>query len=184
MNKHGWFKLPGRIGDRTVKSQVKGLGVVDFAGKTVLDCGCAEAQISKYALIRGAKSVLGLEITKEFVEEARRQCEGLKTIFFHFDLNNFNADEFGMFDTVLLLSIVHKLKEPLWFLEEVINSAKDIIVIRLPDRVLNDWRSPHIKQDIPEFMAKLGFDLIAEPKTCIEPVSKKQEYMCVLKRRV
>lgn len=176
----GWFKIDGvQNGDRTVDEQLQGLEQIDFAGKTVLDLGCAEGLISRHALTHGAACAHGLEIIGEHVEEARRQCAafGDRARFWVGDMAfQWPGEWLPHYDVVLLLSSLHKLKHPLNALDRVAQIA-DTLVIRLPHRVLHDVRSAPLRQDIPNYLAE-RFVLTDEPKTC------RGEWMGVFVREI
>ncbi len=181
-----WFTMPGRRGDRTVKEQVKGLGAVDCQDKTVLDLGCAEGAISLHALNCGAAVVHGVERNDEYIEAGYTVCRGRNAIFWQMDLAEFHHKHptsglLPRYDIVLLLSIIHKLADPLTFLDYCA-TLTDELVIRLPDRFLCDPRSLPIAADIPRHLRK-RFDLVQEPKTCINPTNGRREWMGVFKRK-
>ncbi len=174
----GWFRIAGlQDGDRTLEQQILGLESYDFADKMVLDLGCAEGLISRYVLERGAKLVHGCEIIDAHLKVATRLCEGLPAQFWRMDLRDFaywhqksmrqsKKPLLARYDVVLLLSIIHKLREPLAFLDYAA-SLSDQLIIRLPGRVLNDERSGYLNCNIPKHLAN-RFELIAEPKTCLQ----------------
>lgn len=183
----GWFIIPNiQDGDRTVDEQILGLEGYDFKGKTVLDLGSAEGLISAYALMQGAKLVHGCEIIAAHLKVATRMMEGHAAQFWVMNLNSFedlhkkslrkgSPPMLRRYDVVLLLSIVHKIKEPLPFLEYAA-SLTDSLIIRLPEAILCDQRSGFVSTDVPEFLAP-AFDLTAEPKTA------KEEWMGIFERR-
>lgn len=181
-----WFKIAGRDGYRSVKSQVKGLGAVDFSGKTVLDLGCAEGAISLHALDCGAKVVHGVERHDEYIEAAYVVCRGRNAVFWNMDLAEFHTKHpasglMPRYDVILLLSVIHKLADPLTFLDYCA-TLSDMLIIRLPNRVLADPRSAPLEVDIQKHLAD-RFRLVREPKTCIEPVTDKREWMGMFERK-
>ena len=164
--KVGWFNTPGRIGDRDLAKQMEGLAKLfaEVPGKTVLDAGCAEGLISIELAKAGAKSCLGLEVVAGHVEvgtelasAAHLPCEFL--------VSNLNEDDITMmdlkFDVVLMLAVLHKLKQPAKVCKDLAGLCKDLCVIRLPPSGLKivDARSENVLQDIGKVMDEAGFDL-------------------------
>lgn len=169
LTKKGWFIIPDiQTGDRTVDEQAIGLEGFDFAGKTVLDLGCAEGLISAYALMEGATLVHGCEIINDHLRVARRLMAGKNAKFFEMDLNNFKQSHknnvsqmLPRYDVVLMLAIAHKLKDPATFIKYAATLA-DSLIIRLPARILSDKRSGFKPIDVPALLAP-SFELVAEP---------------------
>jgi SAM-dependent methyltransferase len=172
----GWFKLRGvQDGDRTVTEQLTGLGAVcrHAFGKTVLDLGCAEGLIGLHMLNRcGASMVHGLSIVKTEIAAARELAKSAlgPAKFFHADLNGFakiaSANPpllLAKYDVVLLLSILHKLKNPEDILNRVLKYAAGTVAIRLPRPVIIDVRSGNRRFDVRAHMQKTHA-LIEEPQ--------------------
>lgn len=172
-------------GDRTVDEQALGLEDYDFTGKTVLDLGCAEGLISAYALMEGAKLVHGCEIIGAHLKVATSLMKGRKAQFWTMNLNSFedlhrkslsegSPPMLPRYDVVLMLSIIHKLTDPLAFLQYA-STLSDSLIIRLPSAVLNDERSGFKRINIPANLPM--FDLVSEPKTC------RREWIGIFQRR-
>lgn len=164
----GWFVIPGvQMGDRTLEQQLQGLGpfMAGVQGKTVLDLGCAEGLVLRHLVAQcGAKSGTGVEIVPEHVEEARRQCEGLPIGFHCHDLNDTAwVKDFEHPDVVLMLAILHKLRNPKALLKVVTRVLRpECIVLRTagstPGFVL-DARSGMIHFDVLGYMGVAGYHL-------------------------
>ena len=125
MNYHSIPELEisgGRDNEKRIKELH--LDEIDFKGKTVLDIGCSEGFFCRYAMDRGAKRVLGLDLpgvvkpTEEltyFLGYNNIDYQGL-------DLKTESIQE--RFDIVLFLSMVHHVGLPDW----VIESARELFV--------------------------------------------------------
>lgn len=182
----GWFKIPGvQDGDRTVAEQLLGLETIAsrFRGRHVLDLGCGEGLIGRHAVDAwGATLVHGVTAIQYEIDEAMRQCARRPMRFFRADLR----DELAMLErrlqgsyhVVLMLSILHKQRDPLQCLEWATAQATELVVIRLPAPVLVDARSGSVPYAVRDWMNE-RFTLLGEPVTCIEPVSRKPEWMGV-----
>lgn len=189
VTRHGWFVIPGRqTGIRTFESQVRGLDSIDFRNKTVLDVGCAEGLISQYALEQGACQVRGFDAVESHVFIARGLCDPTRSLFWVLDAafmpykHVLLPGALHRYDVSLLLSVVHKLKDPVRLLDFVANLTTDLLVIRLPARILADQRSAPLVLDVPAYLSG-RFDLIAEPETSTEPVSGRPEWLGIFKRK-
>ncbi len=66
---------------------------IDFTGKSVLDCGCNLGVLGYLALQQGAKSVVGIDTNREYIEQARSvfpeiifRCERVEDIYGSYDI--------------------------------------------------------------------------------------------------
>ena len=166
----GWFSTRGRPGDRTLADQVKGLDQL-FANvhdKTVLDVGCAEGLISMELVRAGARLVHGVEIVPEHIYVARRESEtspelDQRTVFEIADANVWTPPH--DFDIVIMLALLHKLKNPSAACERFARAAKEGVVLRLPPGpapMVQDDRSGNKIFDIPLVLRDCGFELVSE----------------------
>jgi SAM-dependent methyltransferase len=131
----GWFKLPGQDGFRSVADQLRGLqpALDQVKGKTVLDLGCAEGAISREFARAGAANVVGVEIVAEQLAVAAELCHGLPCWFECQDLNKLEGAWMNArYDVLLLLAVIHKMREPAHWLSLVADFARELIVIRMP----------------------------------------------------
>jgi len=163
LNKKGWFIAGGRDGDRTLEQQLTGLTPLfeSVAGKTVLDAGCAEGLIAIELARYGAKACVGLEVVEGHVEVARELAAGLPCEFHQANLNDFDVGQLGEFDVVLMLAILHKLRDPSKVCTALAAVARELCVIRLPPTgpVIKDPRSFWTLHDIITVMQSAGFYL-------------------------
>jgi SAM-dependent methyltransferase len=130
----GWFAIPGvQKGDRTLAEQLKGLGPLldEVDHKRVLDLGCAEGLILREVMMRGAAEGCGVEFNPEIYEEAVRQLAPYAASVYCLDLNDPLALPIEP-DVVLLLAILHKLRNPEQLIAAVIAQAPQLIVVRFP----------------------------------------------------
>jgi len=157
----GWFETPGRPGDRTLESQLIGLAPLfdGIAGKTVLDVGCAEGLIAMECCRRGASSALGVEMVAAHVEVGRSMLDGSCELVVG-DANICRPDR--NYDVVLLLAILHKLRNPSAACKRYAKACSDLCVIRFPAsslhrQVIVDHRSGGEPYDIGGVMRRQGF---------------------------
>jgi len=153
-------------GDRTIEQQLMGLDRLwrEILGKTVLDVGCAEGEISLECAKRGAKQVVGIEIRRDAVTAAQVARNAIDVppdvTFMCGDAQVYVP--FGEWDIVLLLAVLHKLKDPSAACRRLVAAARDLVVIRLPPAtasVIVDERSGNEPHDIGWVMADSGFEL-------------------------
>lgn len=163
-----WFSSPGQPGDRSLREQMMGLDRLfrEVEGKTVLDVGCAEGLLSIELLKSGAERVTGVEIRRDAILEAAHLFASdviASTKTAHFvvdDANDYQPK--ADYDIVLMLAVLHKLKDPSTVCARMAAAAMDLVVIRLPPvhaPVINDFRSGHVLHDIGAVMVASGFRL-------------------------
>lgn len=165
--KEGWFTTPGRPGDRTLEEQMAGLGPLwpRVYGGTVLDVGCAEGLISMEAIRRGARYVRGVEIVPGHVHIARRMAESLPRGSITFQVGDANTyvPPCASYDVVLLLAILHKLRDPVAACKRYAAAATTLCVIRLPPDgapIIRDVRTKFQPFDIGAAMEQEGWKLV------------------------
>ena len=116
MNYHDIPEL-GIIGGRNNRKRIKDMHLdqIDFKGKTVLDIGCAEGFFSRYAMDRGAKSVLGIDLPGVILPT--------KELSYYLGYNNIDylghdlsssAPIIDNFDIVFMFSMVQHIGFPSW----------------------------------------------------------------------
>lgn len=161
----GWFSISDRPGDRTFSQQVEGLDPMfgEVHGKAVLDVGCAEGLIALHCATVGARRVDGIEIVPGHIEIAlrlREEYERYECSFFVADANEYSPAR--KYDIVLMLAVLHKLREPAKACERIAMQCTDLCVIRLgPDALerIVDERSNKVTQQIGEVMRGIGFEM-------------------------
>lgn len=156
----GWFVTPGRGGDRTLEQQMRGLEPLfsEVQGKTVLDVGCAEGLLSMECHRAGAAHVHGVEIVPGHVEVANRMNDSGHCSFEVADANDFVPR--GQYDIVLLLAILHKLKNPTAAAARFADAARELVVLRMPPAhapTIIDERSGNEPHHIGEVLQRRGF---------------------------
>ncbi len=161
----GWFKLGDKPGMRFLKDQLKGLEPLQKLARraTVLDCGCAEGLIGRWLMDTAGADVLhGIELVPERIEEARKQCAGYSSV--RFEVGDLAQEQDWLeprYDVVLMLAILHKLRDPIEVLKRYADMA-EVIAIRLPtsERTFTDERSGNVK--ISPMKILRGFDLVSD----------------------
>lgn len=161
----GWFKTADRDGDRTLEQQLVGLEVLvgTVNGKTVLDVGCAEGLLDLKLAENGAK-VHGIEIVPGHVAYAKQHAvEGVTYEVADATAYKPAADTY---DYVLLLAILHKLKDPTTVAVKYARIARLGCVVRLPPTgaVIRDSRSGNRPHDITAAMEVAGLKLELEER--------------------
>jgi 2-polyprenyl-3-methyl-5-hydroxy-6-metoxy-1,4-benzoquinol methylase len=167
--RRGWFKIPGvQEGDRRIEDQLKGLRLAleESTGKKILDLGAAEGLIGNEFLKAGAAAVYGCEVVEEHVEVARKMFPKLEM-----SVQNLNDVEkrnrwfakVGKCDTAIMLAILHKLKDPLEVVTEVVKYADpSLIVIRTAERTpgyIQDERSKFQRFEFKPILEHSGYRL-------------------------
>jgi trans-aconitate methyltransferase len=160
-----WFHLDFRGGHRELDQQMQGLSLLMRSVKkaTVLDLGCAEGLITIEMAKAGATALHGIEIRRQAVIDANVLRGDLPITFEVGDLNVWRAQRH--YDVVVMLAILHKLKDPAKVLRWILTDASpDLIVIRLPPRsdnpVVYDSRSGSKKIDLWPIINKAGYKML------------------------
>ena len=181
-----WFAVGNKLGDRTLAQQMEGLDrlFAEVEGKTVLDVGCAEGLIS-IELAKSGADVHGYEIRTQAVKDAKAAAQRLKV-----DVSNRRHDDSTMvpgavsfaetdantftpnidYDIVIMLAVLHKLKNPTAACARIVAHALDLVVIRLPPEhapTIIDDRSGNEPHHIGTTMEKCGF--VLEHAACDGP---------------
>lgn len=167
MKNKGWLKIPGvQDGARTLQEQMLGLAPAldETPGKTVLDLGCAEGLIALEFAKAGARSVYGIDYNATLIDVARAEMaksDALPVEFKHADLTGIiNARRRVKYDIVLALAVLHKLPDPAEGLRFCAQSARSLIVVRLPYGSTGNLRAKHApyrRTDIREILPACGF---------------------------
>ena len=159
--KLGWFHTKRRPGDRAFDQQLTGLGplINKVKGKSVLDIGCAEGLISHHLVDMGAVAAHGVEIVKGHIEVANKLRKDRACHFEVGDANEWTPKR--QYDIVILLAILHKLRDPAAACRRFADAARELVVIRLPPygTTIVDERSDFQPFDIAEVMKDAGFEL-------------------------
>lgn len=158
----GWFSTPGRPGDRTLQDQLKGLDRLldNCHGKSILDIGCAEGLISLELAKLGA-TVHGVEIVADHVKTAKSMQADLPVCFEVGDANTWAPKR--QYDIVIMLALLHKLKNPTAAAARFVDAAREMVVLRMPPKyapVIIDPRSNNNPHDIGVVLAKRDFGLV------------------------
>lgn len=160
----GWFEIPNvQIGDRTIAEQLRGLEELDVSGRSVLDLGCAEGMILKHMMEQGASRGAAYEGNPDLYEAA---CGYLKPFGCDVHLADLNEpQDFGRWDVVLLLAILHKLRNPDVSLRRFAAVARETVAIRLPresDGIVRWKHGSWMLCDTRAVMTELDFILVRD----------------------
>lgn len=167
----GWFRIPGvQDGQRTIEEQLKGLGpLLEEIGRRrtfrICDLGSAEGMILKACRDAGAHDVAGLELVPQYAAAANKLLGG--PVVQLADLNTPTVAWPIDADVVLMLAILHKLRDPFRLVDQVIAHGPELVVVRLPASTpgfVRDKRSGGVKFDITGRFARGGFDLELEER--------------------
>lgn len=156
-----WFDTDTKKGKASFDEQMIGLEGLRYmvAGRTVFDLGCAEGQIAEQILKWGAKSVHGVDNRHDAVSHALKLGVGATIA---------DADTFQLrnsYDIVLMLGVLHKLKDPDGAMGRMLDGCSRTAVIRLPGGmwpILRDGRSGNKPIDLKNAAIDAGFRLYRE----------------------
>jgi hypothetical protein len=94
----------------------------DLEKKSVLDIGCNEGFFSNVASQRGAQSVVGIDVDKNFLDEAKRRYEREGVNFIQQSWENLPS---GKYDLVFWTSTMHYELDPLSVIKQVSDRLTD-----------------------------------------------------------
>ena len=149
---------------RTLEQQLTGLDPLfeRVKGRSVLDVGCAEGEISHECARQGARSAYGFDTLPKFIARARTRGAGLNCVFIEADANKWTPGPEERYDVVLLLGVLHKLRQPRESCMRIAACARELVVIRLDPREapdIVDPRSHNRRVSIQFAMQDAGFKL-------------------------
>ncbi len=162
-------------------------------GKTFLDVGCGTGKFVFEFIRRGAKKIVGLDISQNMIDEcekrAREKGINQKCSFKKTDLLQFDHQE--KFDIVIGIGLFDYIKNPLPILNEMQSRCKDKVIVSFPR--FWTWRAPVRKfrlgikgcsvfffkrKQIATMMNQAGFDDYSIKKTgqlfCVVGLKKSE----------
>lgn len=104
---------------------------IDFRGKRVLDLGCNSGQYCFMAKRTGASEVIGVDINKRRLEQARiiAENEGLDIAFLEKSI--FEIGPLGSFDIVLCIAVLTEITDVVNAIEAMKGSIEDCAFIEM-----------------------------------------------------
>lgn len=159
MGSKWWFTAGGQAGTRTLEQQLTGLERLwpEVGGRTVFDLGAAEGAIAAECKRRGATAVEGIELRADAAARARSEF-GVE--IHHGDANTYNPRR--DYDVVLMLAILHKLRDPSTVFARMLSCSRHLAVVRLRHcdwPVLRDARSGNLPHNLGAIAKAAGFAL-------------------------
>jgi SAM-dependent methyltransferase len=102
----------------------------DFRGKSVLDIGCNAGFYSFVAKLRGARSVLGLDVQPHYVEQALllREILGVDVELRVSDGHDLD-ERAGTFDVVINTGVIYHLQNPMHFLNRMAGITRELMFL-------------------------------------------------------
>jgi tRNA (mo5U34)-methyltransferase len=115
----------------------------DFTGKTVLDIGCNAGFYSFVAKLRGARSVVGLDLNPHYIDQANLMKEILGIdVEFSVGEGHTLDPAVAMFDVVINTGVIYHLQNPMDFLSRVSAITRELMFLEsemLTDPVYSDY---------------------------------------------
>jgi SAM-dependent methyltransferase len=105
-------------------------------GARVLDAGCGPGLVS-HALLAAGFEVVGVDLSREMVERARKRCDayGSRATFHQVSMFDAGLDSLGPFDAALSRYVVHHLVDPRAFLARQFDLVRPGGVLVVNDHV-------------------------------------------------
>lgn len=138
-----WFKTESVPGKANLLDQMIGLDHLWplVKDQSILDVGCAEGLIAFKCMEHGARSIRGIDNRRMAIQFALAGNSYHKA---HFECTNAENYLPTRHDVVLLLSVLHKFREPTQVFWRMLTSCNHCCVVRVPNGcwpVLRDSRS-------------------------------------------
>ncbi|CKE76326.1 Demethylmenaquinone methyltransferase [Bacillus paranthracis] len=116
--------------------------ITDIQNKRIIDIGCGGGIYTKELALMGAKSVVGLDFSKEILQAAKENCSGFSNIsFIHGDAHSTPYPN-DTFDIVISRAVIHHLQDIPTFLREASRILKKNGVLIVQDRTIEDCTIP------------------------------------------
>ena len=116
--------------------------VAPIENKSFLDIGCGTGRYALELVRRGARRVVGLDISENMVnvcrERSKEQGYSDKTLFLHTDLLQYNSG--GRFDVSIGIGLFDYIRDPLPVLRKMHSHTETCSILSFP-RLLT-WRAP------------------------------------------
>lgn len=117
-------------------------GITNIQNKQIIDIGCGGGIYTKELALMGAKSVVGLDFSKEILQAAKENCSGFSNIsFIHGDAHSTPYPN-DTFDIVISRAVIHHLQDIPTFLREASRILKKNGVLIVQDRTIEDCTIP------------------------------------------
>jgi SAM-dependent methyltransferase len=94
----------------------------DWVGKSFLDCGCGAGRNSLWAMRRGARHGVAIDLDERSLAAAERNLSGLNVEIRRQSL--YDVDDRDVFDIVFSIGVVHHLEKPDEALAQMVRAAK------------------------------------------------------------
>jgi len=100
-------------------------------GKSVLDIGCYLGYFCHEAVRRGAKKVVGVDANENRLRQARLLADCMGRSIEYKSLNIEEEEITGQFDVVILLNVLHHLRNPIGVLDKIIPHVNERLILEL-----------------------------------------------------
>ncbi len=94
--------------DRIFKKLIK--------GDKILEIGCGSGSLIK-SLSRDGREIIGLDISEEYLELAKKKCEGLNVTLIKEDILEFDTEE--KFDSIVMLGVIEHIEDDVALLKKI-----------------------------------------------------------------
>lgn len=118
-------------GKLNTETRINWLNDFNFKDKSVLDIGCNSGQYSFHAKKSGASNVVGIDIDKKRLYQARMlsKNENLDVKFYEAGVEK--ASDFGKFDIVICIAVVTEVENILGALRAIKDATNEIAILEM-----------------------------------------------------
>jgi 2-polyprenyl-3-methyl-5-hydroxy-6-metoxy-1,4-benzoquinol methylase len=131
---------PGETGDASQNKLAMMKLPEDLTGQSVLDIGCNEGFFSFEAEKRGASRIVAIDKGKAAQEKFALVHRLLaSSVEFHdVDLTEIKPAQWGKFDLVFFLAVLHHIRHPFWILDHIYKLTGGVAVMEFVEAVPDD----------------------------------------------
>ena len=128
--------------------------ITNIQNKQIIDIGCGGGIYTKELAHMGAKSVVGLDFSREILQAAKENCSGVPNIsFIQGDAHSIPYPN-ETFDLVISRAVIHHLQDIPTFLREASRILKKNGVLILQDRTIEDCTIPGSPEHIRGYFSQ------------------------------
>jgi 2-polyprenyl-3-methyl-5-hydroxy-6-metoxy-1,4-benzoquinol methylase len=112
----------------------------DLRGQSVLDIGCNEGFFSFAAEKRGASRIVAIDKGKAAQEKFAlvHRLLGSSVEFRDVDLTDIKPSQWGTFDLVFFLAVLHHVRHPFWIIDHIFKLTAGVAILEFVEAVPDD----------------------------------------------
>jgi 2-polyprenyl-3-methyl-5-hydroxy-6-metoxy-1,4-benzoquinol methylase len=118
-------------GTVSISERMDRLPEIDFSNKSVLDIGCNSGGHCLWAKQRGARKVVGVDLSLDRISQARTLAKFEQTQINYYNKNFFNIDFKSKFDIVFCFAVITEIQDLIGALNKLKNLIGNIAYLEI-----------------------------------------------------